>query len=132
MEATPRAEGKMTGASAMLFNIPGASTDTDVSYEEWQNAYHAHQQSQVATPTSRSAEAGSLSPPRPPCSATARGSAVVEAWGSSDSLNTQQASQQGEVASQQGVEGRVTSQQQGAPHQRKKDAIKNEWLVCQY
>lgn len=123
--ASPRGCGQRGGAT-MLFGVPGAAVDTEVSYEEWQAAYNRHgQQERDSTPLQGSTPPHG-SPPLGPqagrvpsqASVTMVGGVMV-AWDSS---------------SECGSSGRSDSQQGGGDgeggkekHLRSKEVIKNEW-----
>lgn len=137
-----RVNSDQFGEAAMYFSLPGAPADTQISYQEWRDAYHAHhQQTRVATPPYR-AESGELG-----CQTlSAEKGCVPVAWESSNQTDVsvdyhrhQHVPQQLEQG-QQGVglkqgEGTSETQQQTMKPEvenegaqlTKKETIRNEW-----
>lgn len=110
MQDTATTEQSCTEPTVM-FNIPGSSAGTEIPYEEWKNAYHLHhQQGRVA---SGSAESSGMVEEPP-----AAERSVLEAWGSSENMET---SQQEERLEEQ----KPTAQNED--RQSKRDALKKEW-----
>lgn len=131
LEAAPLSPARQTAAArtvppAMLFSMPGGSADLEVSYEEWQNAYHTHHQQRHNVPMPPSGEGGSHGPAQQPppgskgvSEQTGPAGRVLEAWGSSDCM---QQRPRGELEV-----GETSGQQGQLQLQSKEEAIKSEW-----
>ncbi len=125
---SPRGRGKGGGAT-MLFGVPGAAADTEVSYEEWQAAYNRCGGQERAHPPHPQ------DPPAEPQASVPMVGGVMMAWDSSSSEygSDSQLGEEVEIyGAQQGVGGDSQQGTRGVRGDRRerlgsREVIKNEW-----
>lgn len=106
-----------TSGTSVPFSIPGASTDNEVPYEEWKNAYFAHQPQDVHVSTTSGEKAEDDD------DVCAEGG-VLEAWAKNE--NTVPEPGTGHMQQQELVKLSPRASHKET-EQSKKEAIKREW-----